>query len=372
MDSLPRAADAEARIAAAIEDHGPIGFDEYMTLALYGSGGFYDRPPVGPGGDFVTSPHVHPVFVTLLARAIEELRTSLGDPDPFALVEVGGGDGTLLRGLLAELRSGTRATAVEISAGAREAIGAGGGADAVHATLAEVTGPIHLVLAHEVLDNLPFRLFRADEGPALREVLVDVDPGSHRLRETLGTRSGGAETFATHRVEPPEGLEPGDEVVLPVGALGFVEEVAARLTHGYVLVIDYGAHGSSGGPAHGYRGHRVIEDLLAAPGTADITAGVDVELIARRAREAGLDAFEDVSQFHALRALGFEGWMREELSRQVSLLDEREGLEAVRVWTGRSRATLLVDPAALGRMRWLLLATPGLPAPSWLAEALAV
>jgi hypothetical protein len=45
------------------------------------------------------------------------------------------------------------------------------------------------------------------------------------------------------------------------------------------------------------------------------------------------------------------------------------GLEAVRTWSGRSRATILIDPAALGRLRWLVLATPGLPAPRWLSEA---
>jgi hypothetical protein len=32
----------------------------------------------------------------------------------------------------------------------------------------------------------------------------------------------------------------------------------------------------------------------------------------------------------------------------------------------RSRATMLVDPAALGRMRWLLLGSGDVPAPPWL------
>ena len=48
------------------------------------------------------------------------------------------------------------------------------------------------------------------------------------------------------------------------------------------------------------------------------------------------------------------------------MLDERDGLGAVRTWGARSRATLLVDPAALGRFRWLVLATPGLDPPAWL------
>jgi SAM-dependent MidA family methyltransferase len=56
-------------ILQAIRSRGPISFAEYMELALYGAGGFYEDPPVGAEGDFVTSPHVHPVFGELLARA---------------------------------------------------------------------------------------------------------------------------------------------------------------------------------------------------------------------------------------------------------------------------------------------------------------
>jgi hypothetical protein len=72
-----------------------------------------------------------------------------------------------------------------------------------------------------------------------------------------------------------------------------------------------------------------------------------------------------VTQRHALTLLGFDHWVHEQLRWQAELLNRREGLDAVRTWSGRSRASLLVDPSALGRLRWLLLATPGLHAPSW-------
>jgi len=134
-----------------------------------------------------------------------------------------------------------------------------------------------------------------------------------------------------------------------------------------VLVIDYGGVGEPGGPPHGYRAHRVVEDLLDDPGSSDITSGVDFALVAERARSHGLTAFPAVSQRHALTALGFEGWLRDELARQAELLDEERGIEAVWTWSGRSRATLLVDPSALGRIVWLVLATPGLPPPSFVA-----
>ena len=44
---------AAAAIRAAIEARGPIPFSEFMELALYGPGGFYEQSPVG--GEAATS-----------------------------------------------------------------------------------------------------------------------------------------------------------------------------------------------------------------------------------------------------------------------------------------------------------------------------
>src|SRR4029079_17387306 len=112
--------------------------------------------------------------------------------------------------------------------------------------------------------------------------------------------------------------------------------------------------------------HRPVEDLLDRPGSTDITSGLDFELIRAHVERHGLIAFPSVTQRHALTSLGFDRWVHEQLRRQAELLDGGEGRDAVRAWGGRSRATLLVDPSALGRLRWLLLATPGLGSPSWI------
>jgi NADH dehydrogenase [ubiquinone] 1 alpha subcomplex assembly factor 7 len=334
---------ASETIRREIRDHGPITFAEYMDLALYGPGGYYERPPVGPAGDFVTSPHVHPVFGAMLGGAARKLFEALGRPTPLRIVEVGAGDGTLavqLLGALADLS--VDYVAVDISPGARSALGAIDGLRVA----ADVTEEPHVVVANELLDNLPFRRLRGD-----REIRVGLE--GERLVEVETAWPG----------------EPGptnEETIVPVGTLAFIDRLAGTLGHGYALLIDYGAVGSSGGDVHGYRNHRVVDDMLTDPGSTDITSGVDFALVARRAEEHGLVAFPSVSQRDALLALGFEAWNRGELERQVSLLDTRQGLEAVRAWSARSRATLLVDPAALGRMRWLLLATPGLPPPPWL------
>jgi SAM-dependent MidA family methyltransferase len=330
-------------IRRAISDHGPITFAEYMELALYGPGGYYERPPVGPTADFVTSPHVHPVFGALLGRAVRELGEALGGPVPFRIAEVGAGDGTLAAQILNELDDlDVDYEAIDVSPGARSALTAIEGVR----TAGDLTVGPHVVLANELLDNLPFLRLRGD-----REVRIGLEGG--RFVE----------------VETPWDGEPGPtdgEALIPIGAFAFIDRLARTLERGYAFLIDYGGVGSPGGDIHGYRDHRVVEDVLIDPGSSDITAGVDFASIARYAEERGLIAFPSITQHDALLALGFEEWQREELGRQTAHLAERDGLEAVRTWSGRSRATLLIDPSALGRLRWLLLASPGLPSPSWL------
>jgi SAM-dependent MidA family methyltransferase len=292
---------------------------------------------------------VHPVFAELVAAAIADLHRMLGGPSPLRITEVGAGDGTLARELLVHLASTPVSyLAVERSSGAREALAGIEGIDVAP----ELEGSPHLVLANELFDNLPFRRLRGTAG-GTTEVFVDLE--GDRLVERLEPRAD----------EPA--LEPEEERIVPEGALTFVDEIAERLARpGYALLIDYGQVGEAGGPAHGYRSQRVVEDLLDRPGANDITAGVDFGLIADRAERNGLVTFPPVTQRHALTSLGFDRWIREELGRQAKHLDERRGLDAVRTWSGRSRATLLVDPAALGRLRWLLLGTAGLPPPSWM------
>jgi SAM-dependent MidA family methyltransferase len=340
-------ADLRARVVTAIEDHGPISFAEYMEIALYARGGFYDAPPVGTAGHFVTSPHVHPLFGELLARGLRGLWENLGRPEPFRVVEAGAGDGTLARELHTFLGAPLEYSAVERSAGARVDLQALGLRTVTDLRSMDPLKP-GVVIANELLDNLPFRRVRGTRDGAV-EVRIGIDAGQlveiDAPLEDLGTD-----------------LAPGDELAVPLGALAFVDSLAEVLRDGYALLIDY-----EGGrnDLHGYRAQHVVEIDVDAPGTTDITAGVDLRAIAAHAERSGFYAFPAVSQTDALRALGFEEWFTQERDRQTELLSTGNGVDAVRAWSGRNSAMELVDPIGLGRLRWLTLATPGRDAPLW-------
>ena len=354
--------DVERRVRDAIGDRGPITFAEFMDLALYSPGAFYDTPPVGADAHFVTSPHVHDAFALLVSEALTRMWEQSGRPSPFRIVEVGAGDGTLARQLLVHLRElPIDYTAVERSEGARSALSRIDGIG-VADRLADV-GVVRpgVILANELLDNLPFRRVRMGPGGPV-EVRVGLDD-----RGVLVEVETPCDAELVDSLSP--GLSAGEEVTVPEGAMAFVDDLAGVLTEGWAVLIDYGGSVGSAREVHGYRKQRVVEDVLADPGSADITAGVDFGQIEARARANGLRIEGSPSQRDALVSLGFERWVRAELARQGELLSKRAGVDAVRAWAGRSRATLLVDPGRLGRLRWLVLTAGDAPKPDWLDGA---
>jgi NADH dehydrogenase [ubiquinone] 1 alpha subcomplex assembly factor 7 len=254
---------------------------------------------------------------------------------------------------------------VERSPGAREALRRIQPPLRVAASLEEldqhVTG---VILANELLDNLPFRRIRRSDQGDLQEVMVDVDGAGHLVTLDRPFPEDDLEALAA----VPEPLPPGAGGVVPDGALRFVERLARILHRGYALLIDYAT--VPDGEVHGYRSQRIVENVLERPGTADITAGVDFAVLAERAESLGLRSFEPVTQRSALRALGYDAWNDRAREEQLDAQDRRAGREAVAAWSGRNSAAELVDPGGLGRLRWWLVATADMPAPSWAGAAM--
>jgi SAM-dependent MidA family methyltransferase len=183
---------------------------------------------------------VHPfVFGHCIRDALLETWQALGEPDPFRVVELGAGDGTLGHALLEAFGElpmpRVDYVGVEISPGAREAL-AGRGLAAV-GRLDELEPFEGVVLANELLDNLPFVPARGRAS------------GTVEVRIGLGADGALIEVevpWARESPEPPT-LADGHQSTVPVHAFTLLETVATRLRRGSVLLIDYGSPDGPGG-----------------------------------------------------------------------------------------------------------------------------
>lgn len=340
-----------------IRREGPITFAAFMEAALYDPDhGFYARAAIGRDGHFVTSPHVSTVFGDLLARQLAECWERLGRPDPFTVVELGAGDGTLARRVLRavtpvpELASALRYLAVERTPGQAETLtGAGLEVTDSLASAAPLTG---CVIANELLDNVPFHRLRRRGGEPV-EVLVGAEGDG--LVEVEGSPTPEALAALTSP------LADGEERPVSPQAVAIIRDIAETLTRGYAFLFDYGfVEGEVPGPVHAYRGQRVLAKVLEDPGGRDVTAAVDLAALVTHARTGGMQVWGPITQRDALLALGYRLWEQGTRSRQVGA----DGRTAARLYEERSRASILIDPAKLGGLYLLALGTADLPPPA--------
>jgi SAM-dependent MidA family methyltransferase len=330
-------------IIARIRAYGPMGFDEFMELALYdpADGFFSSSSPARPEGDFVTSPHLSPVFPGLLAVQARDAWDAMGKPDPFAVVDLGAGEGSLARGIETAAASDEGfARALHVVAVERGAVAANHLAEAglkTERSLADLDPFTGVIIANELFDNVPFKLFAGQE-----EITV-IEEGAGLIWQPL----------------PPASTRPSSP-----RSLDLIDEIARALTRGYAFIIDYGFTGDEEPQTtRGYRAQRLVTDVLDDPGSADITGPVDFDALAARARTNGLRTWGPVSQRDALMALGYRATLDRMRSDQQQQEQSGEWRTAIEYYGERGQAAMLVDPAGLGSLKVLAFGTDGLPKP---------
>ena len=296
---------------------GPIPFREFMDAALYDpQHGYYTsgRARIGRGGDFFTSVSIGPLFGALLARQFAEMWTRLGEPTEFTIVEQGAHRGEFARDVLTSLRvnapacfAAARYQIVEPSDALRSAQSeALGEFDASwFPSLEAVPAFTGVHFSNELPDAFPVHAVVWD-GVAWQEMHVGLEGGRFIF---TGREITGAPLRAALSSLPP--VPAGYRTEVNLAALEWIDALAARLTRGFALVIDYGFSRAeyyrperTAGTLTGYAQHRRVEDLLAAPGETDLTAHVDFTALAERARDAGLRVAGFTDQHHFIVALG--------------------------------------------------------------------
>ena len=309
-----------------------------MEIALYGEGGFYaTHGSAGRRGDFITSPEVGPLFGSVIARALDAWWHEMSEPEHFTIVEAGAGPGTLARSILAanpQCLSTGHYVAVEVSEPQREHHPAG-----IDSRASMPTGPITgVIIANELLDNMPFDLCVYDDG--WREAWVAVSGDRFvEILKPLSEPSPFLPVRASH----------GARVPLQRAAGEWLESAAASLSRGRILLFDYCTPTTTVAAASPWRewlrtyvGHERGAHYLAQPGTQDVTVQVMIDQLSAVVEP---EAVRTQSQFLQL-------WGIDELVEEGRLAWEaaasKPDLVAMKMRSRISEAQALLDPSGLG------------------------
>ena len=310
-----------------------------MGLALYGEGGFYqDNGKAGRRGDFITSPEVGPLFAAVVARYLDDCWNELGCPDSFDVIEVGAGPGTLARGMFdaqPKCLSAMKYVAVEISKSQR----------AMHPDFVESAEEFPdraiqgVVLANELLDNLPFKLFVFDG--TWKEAFVGFDH-SGRFVEVLRTVNNIPEVL-------PASAPLGSRAPIQEAAARWMLSVSQKLSRGKVLVFDYCSESTSEISVtpwrewlRTYKNHERGEHYLLEPGSQDITSQVMIDQLMDAVPGLSVTKQSDWLQHWGIQELVSEGekyWEQHKSSPDVFSLKMR---------SRGNEAHLIADSAGIG------------------------
>lgn len=252
-----------------IRREGPLPFARFMEAALYHPDfGYYrrNRDPFGAAGDFYTAEQVQPAFGILIAQRIRMLRKCMGNPEDFAVVELGAG-----RGEMAEAFSEFQYIPIDLASG----------------SLPErIRG---VVFSNEFFDALPVHVAVMREGAA-RELRVGLANEGFTWVEA----GPPPEEVECYRKKYLGLLSDGQIFEAGLEALRWLDRIASRLEAGYVLSIDYGYTAAElprfpRGTLLSYRCHRALDNVLDHPGEQDITAHVCFTALETHGRVIGLE-----------------------------------------------------------------------------------
>ncbi len=346
MGAGPSALPATA-LRERIGARGPVDFAAFMETVLYGEGGFYSTHPgrAGRRGDFVTSPELGGLFARCVARAVAAWAARAGIQGPVRVADAGGGRGTLAAALAESWPGpdGVEVAVVDRSPAAltEAATAALAGAE----TLADLPLAPHAVVANELLDNLPARLLQGGD----TEVCVGLDG------DDLGLFHVPADTelraFAA-RWWPATGGGATVPGPVPVGARAWLDTVASP----YVLLFDYGDDFADlvhrpDWPVRAYAGQREV-DPLGAPGDADVTCDVPVDVVAALLEERGYRV-ERATQRDWLLAHGIEDDAAAARAAERDAAARQDHMAQLVAKGAPHEARTLTDPSAMGAF-WVL------------------
>lgn len=299
-------------LARMILSEGPLPLDKVMALALTApEGGYYTgKDPFGAAGDFTTAPEISQMFGEMVGAFLLQSWMEMGEPAAWSLIELGPGRGTLMADILRvfnlrpQALAGAEIHLIEVSPAlrdiqSRKLQSLTDRPIRWHTGLAGIPEGPALIIANEFFDALPIRqlVFKAEKW---FERCVKLDPQSPEEKPVFEFT-----LLPLQNPPPPPREAEACYEICPTGR-GVAGEIGLRFLRspGRALIVDYGYWGPLPGDTFQALRSHAAHDPLADLGSADLTAHVDFEALARAAQRAGAAAYGPVTQGDLLMRLG--------------------------------------------------------------------
>lgn len=323
-----------------IQHNGPIPFDQYMSMWLYGETsreglhvpGYYTGTDVkiedrstGEIGDFITPSERTPLYGFAFANQVKQMWDNMGRPDDFKVVEMGAGNGTLADAILAGLRDiqeqtneaifdNSRYVIVEKSPTlmARQKTKLSEFGEKVDLILGSaynlpLSGVKGVVVTTELVDAFPVKMIRKNEDGVCEELYIDNQNGD-LFAEVWGPLSDDAKAYME---EYKPSIIEGTFYPLNIASVLWMEEVARMLEQGYVITEDY--HFEEDHPVRLYSEERDPDQKdinyhlnKGHLGKTDITSGIDFFLLHSVGKKQGLKTHGLKLQAQFLHGAGYD------------------------------------------------------------------
>ncbi|KAI6024824.1 S-adenosyl-L-methionine-dependent methyltransferase [Pisolithus microcarpus] len=396
--------DIEKIMVNSIKATGPLSFATYMQLCLsHPTHGYYMNPEhavFGTRGDFTTSPEISQVFGELLAVWLLERWMNSAPSQPFRIIELGPGRGTLMDDMLRVFRqfpaSRSKLTNVHLAETSpamralqesklKRTVHEGSPGIAWHDALDDIPrspDTYTMVVAHEFFDALPVHLIEKTSH-GWHEVLIALSQ-DQSVRYTMPTaqptenvlhgdsrKSASKPQAVSSRWTPVLSPTPTATSTLlgnlsprfanlPVGSRIEVSDTVVKAARSIAelimqdsvgrsaLVVDYGAEHATGNSLRAFKEHKIV-DIFHRPGECDITANVDFALL-KESLGHDVTSLGTLRQGEFLKRLGVQ-LRAASLIRTAPTMERKKAVE--------DDVSRLVDPLGMGGQYAVLGITSG-------------
>ena len=344
------------------EGNGFISFERYMELSLYHSNlGYYTREShrVGKAGDFITSVSIGKCYGTILAHYFSSLiELQFSKEKQIVIVEFGAEYGDLAIDIMSELKNilndeqfqNLKYLVVEPFDSKRRKlknrlVNEELNNIKVIADLNEKNNLNGFVLGNEVLDAMPFKRvrFRNKKWVELGVGLEKSDKSLSLIEVENGIQ---CELLSAWALDASNELPEGFTTEVNLRLNKFIESIYSSFSKVSGLFIDYGsttdeliASNRLGGTVRGYSDHKYITDLLASPGTHDITANVNFDDFRLMAQRAGFEVIGPIEQYRFLTNAA-KNWLIDIEKSQMQRADKEQIINQFK---------MLIHPTTMGR-----------------------